>query len=294
MQDSEADAPGHIPELLALMPLSARNVLICDGPGLSRAYRAANPTAKITGIGKVDPDSVDLVVQGAVDTLAKSRLGGPFDLIVVNETLGRLADPAQLLDTLADRLAPGAVLVTSYLNDVRWSRMRDRLDGRPVPRDALAPEAVRALIAGAGLTLRRTRPRLQNVPKDAQPWIDGLLRLGRQGGFSKEHMQVRLGATHFVAVASRPHAGEPVPKTVRFHLIELAAMMDVRTTVPAAALAAEPALHVTKASKNLEIPAFGPEGAVILLQRPRMSEPQLLVDFVARCQRRGAVLVIES
>lgn len=59
MQHDRPDDMDFIPELLELMPLSARDVLICDGPALARAYRLLNPTARITAIGAADPEVVD-------------------------------------------------------------------------------------------------------------------------------------------------------------------------------------------------------------------------------------------
>lgn len=293
MQQSHAAEPDFIPELLALLPLSARDVLICDGPGLARAYRARNPTAQITGIGAVDAEAVDRVVSGPVETMPKSRLGGPYDLIVINETLGRAHDPARLLARLADRLRPGGHLVTSYLNDSHWSRMKTRLEGQAVARDALAPETVPGLMKGAGLVIRRLRGRRGVAADAAQPLFDALTEAGQQGGIAHNTLKTRLMVTHYVAVATRPVPGAAVPKAVRFHQIELATLMDVRTRIPAAALGAEPALHVTTAYKNLTIPDLGSDGGIVLLQRPRMSEPQHIIDFVAACQRRGGLVIIE-
>lgn len=293
MQRNKPEAQDFIPELLALMPLSVSDVLICDGPGLSRAYRARNPTARITGMGAVDPGAVDLVVRGPVETMPKSRLGGSFDLIVINETLCRVRDPARLLARLADRLRPGGHLVTSYLNDSHWSRLHARLEGRAVPPDALGPHSVSGLLSGAGLVPRRLRGRPGNAPDATPGWRDMFLRIGTEGGLEPHALQTRLSMTHYVAVAQRPVPGKGVAKPVRFHQIELASLMDVRTRIPAAALAAEPDLQVTRVEKQLRIPDFGPKGGVILVQRPRLSQPQMFVDFVAACQRRGAVVVIE-
>lgn len=292
-QQDQAQDQDFIPELLALMPLSARDVLICDGGGLARAYRAINPVARITGIGDVDAASVDRVIDGPVANLTKSRLGGPFDLVVINETLGRSADPARLLGRLASRLAPGGHLVTAYRNDSHWSRMQARLEGRAVAQDALAPESVPALMAGAGLVMRRSRARPAELPASAQPWIDGFLRLGAQGGIAAEGFRTRLSVTHFVAVATRPQADAAVVRPVRLHQIELVPMMDVRTVIPAAALGAEPALTVSRVLRDMTVPDFGRDGGIVLLQRPRLAERTEFSTFVAACQRRGALVIIE-
>lgn len=46
-------AQGFIPDLLALMPLSAREVLIAGSGDLAKAYRRRNPNARLTGVGPV-------------------------------------------------------------------------------------------------------------------------------------------------------------------------------------------------------------------------------------------------
>lgn len=293
MQDDRPEEQDFIPELLALMPLSVTDVLICDSPGLARAYRPRNPLAQITGIGAVDPDACDRVVEGPVETLPKSRLGGPFDLIVINETLGRVADAARLLGRLASRLRPGGHLVTANLNDSHWARMRARLEGQVVSRDALAQEAVQGLLSGAGLVARRFRGKAAELPPDGRAWLDGFMQFGAQRGLAAEALKIRLSMTHFVTVAQRPVPGTLVTRPVRFHQIELVAKMDVRTHIPARALAAEPALHVTSAFKKLDIPDLGRTGGIVLLQRPRLSEPKFLVDFIAACQRQGGIVIIE-
>ncbi|MFV0301722.1 MAG: methyltransferase domain-containing protein [Paracoccus sp. (in: a-proteobacteria)] len=293
MSDESPEEPDFIPELLALMPISVRDVLICDGPALARAYRAKNPTARITAIGAADHDAVDAVVKGTVETLPKSRLGGPFDLVVVNETLGRLQGPVRLLDRLAARLKPGGHLVMSCLNEAHWSRIRMRLEGQAVPRDALAYEAARELISAAGLVVRRVRGKRQEQPDEAQPLIEGLLRAGQAGGMAEAALKTRLATTHYVVVAMRPVAGARPPAQARIHQVELAQLMDVRTRLPAEALAAEPALQLTTAFKRHDVPDLGPEGGIVILQRPRMSDPRRLVEYVAACQKRRILVVVE-
>lgn len=294
MQDDRPDDMDFIPELLELMPLSASDVLICDGPALARAYRLLNPTARITAIGAADPEIVDAVIDGRVETLPKSRIGGPFDLVVINETLGALNDPARLLGRLSARMRPGGHLVTSYRNDVHWLRMRARLEGKAVSRDALTPDGAAGMLADAGLTLRRVRGHRQHMPagQDRQ-WFDGMLQAGLTSGCESDQMESRLAVTHYVSVATRPEEDGSFQKAMRFHQVELAAGMEVRTRIPATALSAEPSLHVTTVFKRYEVPDVGSAGGVLLLQRPRISDPKRLVDYVASCQKRGIVVIVE-
>ena len=82
------------------------------------------------------------------------RDAAPFDVIVVNRMLGEQADPLTALQAIADRLAPGGIVV---LADARRSRFGDivfGVVGREVATPAygaLAPAALQSLCERVGL-----------------------------------------------------------------------------------------------------------------------------------------------
>ncbi|WBU59098.1 glycosyltransferase [Paracoccus albus] len=288
MQNTQHDDQDYIPELLALMPLSARDVLICNGGSLARAYRRRNPLVHLTALGNCDPDDVDGVLDP--EGLANDP-DGLFDLVVLNGTAEGSKDPVLLFDQLAARLKPGGQLVASFENDAHWSRMCDRLAGQPVTPAAMQQEQIPALMKGCGLVLQRVRGR--RLPVSDRQCFDGLMRVGIESGTDLNQLELRLLTTHFVAVATRPFPAESIAPPVRFHLSELAVGMDVRTRIPAEALSAEPAIQVSHSVKDLTVPDFGTAGGIVLLQRPRVSDPRRILDYVAECQRKGIIVVIE-
>ena len=79
---------GFIRELLALMPLSAREVLIAGKGDLAEAYRRRNPAARLTGVGPVELTGFDRFVTGDPGRLGTARLavGRGYDLVVLDGT----------------------------------------------------------------------------------------------------------------------------------------------------------------------------------------------------------------
>lgn len=155
----------------------------------------------------------------------------------------------------------------------------------------LSQDGLHALLNDAGFVLRRMRARRPDPGgAEAEIWLGALDGLAGATGIDRPRLRQRLLASDFVAVAVRPP--DPGPP-LRLHQIELARGMDVRTRIPAEALTADPVLNVTTSDRVLTLPDMGPEGGVIIVQRPRVSDPERMLDYVARCQRRGIVVVIE-
>jgi 2-polyprenyl-6-hydroxyphenyl methylase/3-demethylubiquinone-9 3-methyltransferase len=93
-------------------------------------------------------------------------LEGQFDLVTALEVVEHVADPASFVRTLADRLAPGGLLVMSTPNRTGLSKLLTITlaegTGR-IPKGThefdqfLAPQDLTDLLAAAGLTVTATR-----------------------------------------------------------------------------------------------------------------------------------------
>ncbi|MFV0409069.1 MAG: methyltransferase domain-containing protein [Paracoccus sp. (in: a-proteobacteria)] len=295
---STARQHGFIRELLTLMPLSVRNVLICDGGGLAGAYRARNPMADLTGIGVTDPEGLDRLIEGDPAKLGKARLMSRdedgYDLVVLNGTLGRLHDPEPVLRRLQSVMRPGGYLISCDRNDGHWTVLRDQLMGRGGERGVIGAEALTAMLDGAGFNLRRMIARRDPPDLDgAKNWQERLMQLGTEAGLAPDRLRARLSASHLICVTESSDTNGRLRPQLRLHQIELAQNMDVRTRVPAAALASEPSVLLTMADARLVAPDLGPAGGVVIVQRPRLSDASLLLNFTAECQKRGIVMVLE-
>ena len=286
-------ARGFIPELLALMPLSAREVLIAGSGELAEAYRRRNPAARLTGAGPVEVAGFDRFVTGDPGKLSKARLvsGRGYDLVVLEGTLGQLRDPGALLRRLRGLIRPGGTLVASCANRAYWRALSGVIKDSAASASGLGQAELQALVSDAGFSLRRVRARRPDGEQaDAKTWLDALAQLGHATGLDAQLLRQRITASDFVVAAIQP----PDPgKPLNLHLIELARAMDVRTRIPAEALTAEPMLHVTTASKALTVPEMGARGGVVVVQRPRVADPERMLNYVARCHHQGILVVIE-
>jgi 2-polyprenyl-6-hydroxyphenyl methylase / 3-demethylubiquinone-9 3-methyltransferase len=142
------------------------------GAGLL-AEPLARMGAEVTGIDAA-PELVEAArAHAAAAGLAISYLAGEvasldaqFDLVTALEVVEHVADPAGFVRSLAERLAPGGLLVMSTPNRTAWSKLltitlAEGL-GR-IPRGThdydrfLAPEQLDALLTAAGLQVTATR-----------------------------------------------------------------------------------------------------------------------------------------
>jgi GT2 family glycosyltransferase/tetratricopeptide (TPR) repeat protein/2-polyprenyl-3-methyl-5-hydroxy-6-metoxy-1,4-benzoquinol methylase len=124
------------PELLALIPTSARAVLDvgCGAGRLGEALKARQ-AATVVGI-EVDPraagaarERLDAVHVGDVEALAVDFLPGSFDAVVCGDILEHLRDPLGLLRRLRGWLRPDGRLVASIPNVRHHSVLRGLLEG---------------------------------------------------------------------------------------------------------------------------------------------------------------------
>lgn len=157
----------------SLRPLDGRTALdVGCGAGLL-AEPLARLGAHVTGIDAA-PELIEAArTHAGISGLAiryvageVAALDGQFDLVTALEVVEHVADPASFVGTLADRLAPGGLLVMSTPARTAWSRLLTITlaegTGR-IPRGThdydqfLSPDQLGALLGQAGLTVNATR-----------------------------------------------------------------------------------------------------------------------------------------
>jgi O-antigen biosynthesis protein len=124
------------PEVLALVPASARRVLdVGCGAGRFGAALKARQGATVVGI-ELDGEAagearrrLDEVLVGDVERLEPGFAPGSFDAVVCADVLEHLRSPQRLLRRVRGWLAPGGLLVASVPNVRHHSVVRSLLDG---------------------------------------------------------------------------------------------------------------------------------------------------------------------
>jgi 2-polyprenyl-6-hydroxyphenyl methylase/3-demethylubiquinone-9 3-methyltransferase len=156
-----------------LRPLSGKSALdVGCGAGLL-CEPLARLGATVTGIDaaveNVDVARAHAEGQGLVIDYQAGEVGtldGRFDLVTCLEVIEHVADPQAFAAALADRLAPGGLLILSTPNRTALSRLAMITLGEGVgliPRGThdwdrfLTPEELTALLKAEGLCVRDTR-----------------------------------------------------------------------------------------------------------------------------------------
>lgn len=148
-------------------PLEGRTALdVGCGAGLL-AEPLARLGAKVTGVD-ASPEVIAVArehaaaVGLAIDYRAGDvhQLSGQFDLVTSLEVIEHVADPAEFLQALARRLAPGGLLILSTPNATGWSKLMMITLGEglgQIPKGThdfdkfISPERMKLLLADAGL-----------------------------------------------------------------------------------------------------------------------------------------------
>ncbi|MFD1882076.1 methyltransferase domain-containing protein [Paracoccus pacificus] len=314
---------GFNPDLLALMPLSARRVLEigCGSGVLARVWRQRNPAAHYTAV-EIHAESaaraarhVDRLIEGDIEVLADADLGGPFDLVVMGDSLEHLADADRMLARIKGLLVPGGVLLASVPNIAHWSALRVLLEGRwPNTDDGLFDRthrrfftfsALSAALQKAGLRMLKSRARNlpATLPPEAADTIEALAGAAKALGLDDTAFRARARALQYVVCAENPPA-QPRP-VMRLHSVAMVpAMMAARTLVPDAALRAEPGIALTTARKIFGLPGAPPAShgrdtskddgpRVAVVQRLRFESEDEAVRAMARAHGSGWAVVIE-
>ncbi|MDO5620214.1 MAG: methyltransferase domain-containing protein [Paracoccus sp. (in: a-proteobacteria)] len=298
------------PDLLALLPLTARRVLEigCGDGALARAYRLRNPAAHLTGVeaapgpAAVATSAFDRLVQGDAEALSDAEItggAGRFDLVIMGDVLEHLRSPEMMLARMVGLLRPGGVLALSVPNIGHYSALRALVQGDWPRQDAglfdrthlafFTRDSLLAMLRQAGLHPLRLRTRTLPPTAESVRWIEALTRLAADMGQDAADFRSRAEAVQCVALAQRPALDQPPPLRLH-HMFMAPTLMEARTTVPADALLPEPRLRVRTAIRDSSVPP-GPPG-VAVLQRLRL-EREVLLPVVARFVRAGWLLVVE-
>jgi O-antigen biosynthesis protein len=137
---SSAPSPGYYeferPELVALVPLSARHVLdVGCGTGRLGLALKARQAVEVVGLEAVEAaarparERLDEVFAGDVEKLELPFAAGSFDAIVCGDVLEHLREPGQFLRRAREWLRPGGALVASIPNVRHHSVVRMLLGG---------------------------------------------------------------------------------------------------------------------------------------------------------------------
>ena len=127
------------------------------GPGLLRARMESIPFARYVGVD-VAPAAIDQA-RGMEDARTTFMVGdvtdplldlGMFDVVVCNEVLNMLGDPAAALDRVAAVLRPGGHLLTSTWRHPGDEQLFDLVDRHFTPVDVVDAQNPANLIARRG------------------------------------------------------------------------------------------------------------------------------------------------
>ncbi|MEX2118242.1 MAG: glycosyltransferase [Pirellulales bacterium] len=241
------------PDLLALVPTSARRVLDvgCGAGRLGEAIKARQQS-HVVGIELDESaaararDRLDQVVVADIEALEQleQEFGDPFDCIVLGDVLEHLRDPSGLLVRLRGCLQPGGCLLASVPNVRHHTVVRSLLDGNWTYEPAglldhthlhfFTRQSVERLFARAGYSISS----LGAAPAPGEPSPPDL----RAGS-------VRLGQLSLEGLA---------PQDAQ----EFFVYQWLVTAVPGPTIASAPASCAGQAASGIGEPAFTGEAAV--------------------------------
>ncbi|WP_091809601.1 type I polyketide synthase [Burkholderia sp. WP9] len=127
-----------------------------DVPAARCEYTLAGTQQQLAGFEAEGRSHVQtLLLEAGEPPFSRCRDKAPFDVIVVNRTLGEQADPLAMLTAIVERLVPGGIVMIA---DARRSRFADIVFGMSgsevsaATHGALSPAVIASLCECAGLT----------------------------------------------------------------------------------------------------------------------------------------------
>lgn len=303
------------PDLLALIPLTARHVLElgCGMGAVARAFRERRMTIRWSGIelnsaaADVARHSIDAVLCADVELLSDSTLesflGEAPDVLVLGDVLEHLRDPWEVLRRLVHKLAPGGSVIACIPNVAHWSMFDRMLRGNWFYEEQglldnthlrfFTRESAQRMLESAGLSVVKVRPReLLLDEKRGASFIEHVVSSASALGVEPGALRQRMETLQYVFVAVK----EPSATMLRLHQIVMVPdFMEVRTTIPWLALNSLPLVHATAYIKDSRLPPSTPkQPKILVLQRllVMVSRAQWL-DNIRKLYELGWVVVSE-
>ncbi len=300
------------PDLLARLPLSARHVLEigCGEGALAARYRLRNPVAHLTGIEAHPPAAArarahfDRLIEGDAEQIDDAEIGGPFDLIILGDTLEHLADPVAMLRRLHGMLMPEGVLALSVPNIAHWSALRELFLGNwPDADSGLFDRTHRSfwtlgrltsVLEETGFVWRKMSPRnfALNAAEKAR-WLPVLTETARQMGLDTTEFTKRAEALQYVVIAQRSDLNPPIQPLIVDMVARDTRLLAARGVLPGAALHGQANVHQRK--RSLSTAAHDAQGGprVLVFQRLDVSDPDAVIRLLARAMAGGWACVLD-
>lgn len=125
---------------------------------MGAAMTAIDAAPELIAAAKAHAEGAGLTID--YRAMAVEDLGGQYDLVTSMEVIEHVADPQGFVDALAERLAPGGLLILSTPNRTAWSKLLTITLAEgfgAIPKGThdydkfIDPDQMRGLLANAGL-----------------------------------------------------------------------------------------------------------------------------------------------
>ena len=302
------------PELLQLIPLTARRVLEvgCGEAMLAAEYRRRNPKVEYVAIEAHGPAAehaaqrVDRLIQGDFEALADIEISGnaPFDAIVMGDVLEHMSDPDRVLARLHGMLADDGYLILSVPNVAHWRTLFELMHGRWPSEDSglfdrthlrfFTLQSLNELFARTGFAMVKGKPRQFLLAKEqADKWIPALADLAERMGIARDDFVRRSSTLQYVLVAQKAERRPAEQINVRTAIFA-PTIMEARTTLPAEYLDSVPELISTTETKAITLPKLALEAPkIVIVQRVVPVSEARWVEWLAATIRAGWLVVSE-
>ncbi len=274
------------PDLLAKIPVTAKRVLEigCGTGGFARAYRDINPSAEYWGV-ELFPEAaqeargvLNQVVLGSIEDAAvlaelDARRGDRrFDVLIFGDVLEHLLDPWRVLETLRERMEPGAVVAVCIPNVGHWSLVREQLLGRWNYADAglldrthlrfFSRDTAVDMLSRAGWTPLDADPRVL-WPEKTEAAVKALTPAALAFGGDAEKARRDLSAFQWVLRG----VNGPLPSRLAVAALgmkKVGGVTEARVDHPMAALASLPSVHASWGAGTVTLPSGSAPGVFVL------------------------------
>ena len=299
------------PDLLAKIPVTARRVLEigCGTGGFARAYRDINPAAEYWGVelfaeaAEEAKTVLDEVVLGSIENasvlaeLDARRGDRRFDVLIFGDVLEHLLDPWSVLETLRQRMEPGAVCAICIPNVGHWSLVREQLLGRWNYADAglldrthlrfFSRDTAVEMLTKAGWSAVDADPRIL-WPEKTEAAIKALTPAAQAFGGDAAKARRDLSAFQWVLRG----LNGPLPQRMAvaaLGLRKIGGVTDARVDYPMAALASLPSVRATWGAGTVVLPG-GADPGVFILHRSFLADAPMIAHVEGLVQKGWTIV----